>query len=47
MRININSVCESFAGNVSIISYGLKVIDHLSISDRSLTIDIKKSNFSR
>ena len=42
MRMNIDSVYEIFAGNVNVISYGLKVIDHLSISDRVLTMDIKE-----
>lgn len=46
MKVNRNSVYESFTGNVSVISYGLKVIDHLSISDRGLTIDRHKRNLT-
>lgn len=46
MRINRNGVLESFAGTVIVVSYGLKLIDHLSISDRDLTIDRHKRNLT-
>lgn len=46
MKIKRNSKYESFAEDVSVVSYGIKVIDHLSVSYRGLTTDKRKRNLT-
>lgn len=46
MKIKRNSKYERFAGNVRVVSYGIKVIGHLSVSYRGLTTDKRKRDLT-
>lgn len=46
MKIKRNSKYKRFSGNVRVVSYGIKVIGHLSVSYRGLTTDKRKRDLT-